>query len=283
MSNLNVPYKPSLTTLEKGEVRIAWTAPARYRYAWNIYADVVGGYPLLNLPLNPAPISARSFRFNYSSVVGNDPPGPAIWVAITSVLEVNGIESAQSPALKVSIGTGDPARPNHVTVGTAPGGQPTYLATDDNGVLIVSTTPAAGVATEAKQDAQISILNSIDGGIPGALGQSPSAGSMPVVLATEQVPLQVLDVVTLQQQLDVALTTVAIDVLQPPTLSPIPTRKMVVLQNNSARDILLGDSAVQGHVIPRNGGVRAFSAGAALSLYARTATGSATLNVWEMG
>lgn len=43
-----------------------------------------------------------------------------------------------------------------------------------------------GAATEAKQDTQITILNSIDSGIPASLGQQSMANSMPVVLASDQ-------------------------------------------------------------------------------------------------
>jgi len=43
-----------------------------------------------------------------------------------------------------------------------------------------------GAATEAKQDSQITVLNSIDAGIPASLGQQTSVNSMPVILASDQ-------------------------------------------------------------------------------------------------
>ncbi len=49
----------------------------------------------------------------------------------------------------------------------------------------------SGVATEAKQDTQITILNSIDSGIPAGLGQTTMANSMPVVLASDQTAIPV--------------------------------------------------------------------------------------------
>jgi len=48
------------------------------------------------------------------------------------------------------------------------------------------STIAAGAATEAKQDVQTTSLNSIDAGIPAALGQTTMAASMPVVIASNQ-------------------------------------------------------------------------------------------------
>ncbi len=43
-----------------------------------------------------------------------------------------------------------------------------------------------GAATEAKQDAQITILDAIEAGIPDSIGQLASAASMSVVLASDQ-------------------------------------------------------------------------------------------------
>jgi hypothetical protein len=48
-----------------------------------------------------------------------------------------------------------------------------------------------GAATETKQDAIITALNSIDAGIPASLGQQLAAASVPVVLASNQPPISV--------------------------------------------------------------------------------------------
>lgn len=147
-------------------------------------------------------------------------------------------------------------------------------------ILNVSGT---GLATEAKQDGQISILNSIDAGIPVALGAATSANSMPVVFATDMSPLEILDVVDDSQQTDVPVSVTPVEVLQAGPATPLIDRKLVVLQNNSNRDIYVGDATLQNHRIPKRGGVRSFSAGPGLVLWARTDLGSATLNVWELG
>lgn len=161
------------------------------------------------------------------------------------------------------------------------------VTTDGNGKLettAVINISGTGIATEAKQDDQITILNSIDAGIPASLGATTAANSMPVALATDQLPLPILDILVASQQTDVPVGTVAADVLQPPAiLIPLATRKVVVIQNNSNRNILIGDALNQNHVVPSGGGLRSFSAGSTLSLYARVAVSTATLNVWELG
>lgn len=159
------------------------------------------------------------------------------------------------------------------------------LVTDGDGKLETTTTiSGSGLATEAKQDAQITILNSIDAGIPASLGATTAANSMPVALATDQLPLPILDILVNSSQTDVPIGTSAVDVLQPPSIPvPLATRKVVVIQNNSNRDILVGNVTLQGHVVPKGGGLRSFSAGPTLSLYAKVTSGTSTLNVWELG
>jgi hypothetical protein len=74
-------------------------------------------------------------------------------------------------------------------------------------ISIASVPLPIGAATEAKQDAQITILNSIDAGIPTSLGQQLSANSMPVVLASDQSAIDVEVTGSLPLPLDAATET----------------------------------------------------------------------------
>lgn len=56
---------------------------------------------------------------------------------------------------------------------------------------ITDSVSVPGVATEAKQDTQITILNTIASGIPISLGQTTMANSMPVTIANNQTPIPV--------------------------------------------------------------------------------------------
>jgi len=185
VSNTNVPQAPLLLSLEGDDVRIEWAAPARNGYSWNIYAGVEGtGSPIPGPALNAAPWGTQNFTFKLAAVAGNSPPTNNLEVAVTSVLLVNGQESAQSPLTAINVDAGDPAKPNHPTVGRAPNGDPTYLSTDENGVLNAAASlapPAGGFATETT-------LSTIDGKTP-ALGQAPMAASVPVAIASDQSPV----------------------------------------------------------------------------------------------
>ena len=193
MANTNVPSKPIIVSMEGEEIRISWAAHVRTGHIWNVYADIIGTPPLANPPLNAAPIGEMSFRFSLTDVVGNSPPTHDLWVAITSVHGVTGQESAQGVPLAINVDSGDPAKPNHVTVGRAPSGSPTYLATDQDGVLKTSTAlapPAGGFATEttlatkaseATLAAADTKLGSINGKLPAAVASEATLAT----LATE--------------------------------------------------------------------------------------------------
>lgn len=139
MANLNVPGRPRVARQGGAHVRLTWKTPATRGFRWNVYAAVAGvAAPLPGPPLNVAPIQAEFFTFSLTDVAGNNPPGNDLLVAITSVNEVNGQESAQSAILAVNVDAGDPCAQNRVIAGRSPSGQSTYLATDEDGRIFVS-------------------------------------------------------------------------------------------------------------------------------------------------
>lgn len=159
------------------------------------------------------------------------------------------------------------------------------LTTDGSGKLETTATISvggSGLATEAKQDTQIAALNSIDAGIPAALGSTTAANSMPVVIATDQFPLSIIDTLGTSQSTDISITSVSQDILQAPAIAvPLVDRKLVVLQNTSNVDIFIGTASLQGHLVPKQGGLRSFSCDSSMSVYARVVLGAHILNVWE--
>lgn len=56
---------------------------------------------------------------------------------------------------------------------------------------VTDSVSVPGVATEAKQDTQITTLNAIAAGIPVSLGQTTMTNSMPVTIASNQTPIPV--------------------------------------------------------------------------------------------
>ena len=74
------------------------------------------------------------------------------------------------------------------------GTNPQAIKTDSNGELqidVLSSALPTGASTLAEQQSQTTLLTSIDGGIPAALGQTTMANSMPVVIASNQSPVDV--------------------------------------------------------------------------------------------
>ena len=280
MANPNVPSKPILVSMEGGEVRISWAAPVRTGHAWNVYADIIGTPPLVNPALNAAPIGEMSFRFSLADVVGNSPPTHDLWVAITSVHGVTGQESAQGVPLAINVDSGDPAKPNHVTVGRAPSGSPTYLATDEDGQLQVggSVLPV-GAATEAKQDAEIVQLTAINAGTPTALGQAAMAASQPVVIASDQsiIPTQETPLVSsAQDTVSVGATSVALPA------APLANRRLVSLQNKGTSSVFINDGVADGaswEVFAKSSLV--IEAGPGVALQGYRSVGTSDVLVWE--
>lgn len=185
MANTNVPFGLLLKRLEGSEVRVEWTASARNGYSWNIYAGIAGtGSPLPGPPLNSSPWGTQSYTFDLGDVAGNSPPGNNIEVAVTSINNTSGQESSQSALLPINVDAGDPGQPHRVIVGRAPSGEPTYLATDEDGTLksLVSLSPpAGGFATEATLGGVLADTSSIDGKLPVAVASEATVAT----LATE--------------------------------------------------------------------------------------------------
>lgn len=258
MANVNVPGKPRLQSVQNGEVRIDWVTPARNGFAWNVYASIAGvAQPLPGPALNATPVTSQSFRFNLESVAGNSPPSNDIQVAVTSVNLTSLQESAQSDLLVINVDAGDPAQPNLVTVGRSPSGQPTYLATDEDG-FIRSTLPTGG-ATEAQQAAQLAELESIDTRIANQ------------------------DLFTTHKQTTYTLTAVPTDLTGAggALTTPLAGRKSVEIQNRTGGAIFVGDATGQEHRINNNDSKPFFGCTAAVSIYGRTGSGSGTITIWE--
>jgi hypothetical protein len=115
----------------------------------------------------------------HALVVGSDLKLRVIDVdAVTELQAANTTLTAISNQLPTTLGQLTAA--NSVSV---------VLASDQPAidVNVSGTLPLpAGAATEAKQDAQITILDAIEAGIPDSIGQLASAASMSVVLASDQ-------------------------------------------------------------------------------------------------
>lgn len=70
---------------------------------------------------------------------------------------------------------------------------PVVIASDQSGIPITALTLPlpTDAATAANQTLEIELLTTIDAGLPVSLGQTTMAGSMPVVIASDQSPLPV--------------------------------------------------------------------------------------------
>lgn len=85
-----------------------------------------------------------------------------------------------------------------------------------------SDVTVSGVATEAKQDTQITILNAIDAGTPAALGQTTMAASMPVTIASNQSAVPVSGPLTDAQLRATAVPVDGSGVTQPVSAVALP-------------------------------------------------------------
>ena len=136
-------------------------------------------------------------------------------------------------------------------------------------------------------------VDALDPGIPNRVlvGRSPSGA--PMYLATDEDGRLYLSadtsltinkcVLSNNQQTDVTVGTTAVDILAAPQIpAPLAARKMVIVQNRGNKEVLLGTSALQNHVVPA-GGTRILTADEiAVGMWARVVSApSVVLNVWE--
>lgn len=114
---------------------------------------------------------------------------------LTTLLGTVEVNDVNSQAILTSIEAGTPDSLGQKTMANS---QPVVIASDQSSipVSIASFPLPAGAATEAKQDSQITILNSIDSGIPNSLGQQLMSASMPVVISSDQTPIPVAATLT---------------------------------------------------------------------------------------
>jgi hypothetical protein len=155
-------------------------------------------------------------------------------------------------------------------------------------VAITSVTPS-GVESAQSDPLYISIDNA-EHNPPVAIARDDSG--QPKTLLVDEDGNLVTDAaggggttctLTLQQQTDVSVTTVAADILAAPQIpSPLANRKIVIVQNDSGQDVFLGTSTLQNHKLP-TGGSRVLNADdISVGMHAKLAAGGpVTVNVWE--
>jgi len=164
MANVNVPSGVSLDRLDGTTANISWSVGIRSGYRYNIYAAIEGTATPLPGPALVAGLHQQVGAISLVLVAGNSPPSNNILVTVTSVSDATSEESAQSATLLINAHSGEVvSSPSRVMAGRAPNGDPTFLATDMDGELTITTssTLPPNAAVETKQDDQIAELQTL--------------------------------------------------------------------------------------------------------------------------